>query len=115
VRTRTIFPNVPLACIALLSACRQDSKKASQHFTDPKVQAVAEALEANDFASAEKLLPGIDVNTVGNKGITLPKWCMLSNNQAAFKWLFEHAANPNLIPPGDRGILLWACRSDDAG
>jgi uncharacterized protein len=78
------------------------------------VAAFAEALRSNDLAKAEQLLgEGVDINAVGKDGITLATWTMLAKNKPSFKWLFEHGADPNLIPPNDRGVLLWAVRVDD--
>ena len=109
------------ACIAGVVGCGGSSNgpgvkqlKASDYFADSKVAALAEALRTNDLAKAGQLLDeGVDINAVGKKGITLATWTIIAKNKSSFKWLFDHGANPNLIPPHDRGVLLWTAGADD--
>ena len=83
-------------------------------FADPKAAALAEALRSNDLTKAGQLLDeGVDINAVGKDGITLATWTIMVKNKPSFKWLFDHGANPNLIPPNDRGVLLWTAGGDD--
>lgn len=96
-------------------AANEQHQKAGDLFADPKVAALAKALERTDLTKAEQLLrEGVDINATGQKGITLPTWTMLSKNKVSFRWLLEHGANHNYVPEEDRGVLFWASAIDDA-
>ena len=118
-RARSLLPLVALlggmaACGGSSSGPAPKQFKASELFADPKVAALAEALRSNDLTKAGQLLgEGVDINAIGKDGITLATWTMMAKNKPSFKWLFEHGANPNLIPPNDRGVLQWAAGADD--
>lgn len=83
-------------------------------FHDPKVIALAEALERTNLEKANQLLrEGADINASGDEGVTLPTWVMQIKNKKSFNWLMEHGANPNLIVTPDQGVLHRAAEADD--
>lgn len=91
------------------------SSQAGKFFPDAKVAALAAALERSDWAGAEKARQaGADVNAIGNEGMYPLMWTMYVKNKAAFEWLLNHGANPNIDSGGDDGCaLFWAAEADD--
>lgn len=90
------------------------SDAAGTFFPDPKVAALARALEHDDWAAADKALRnGADVNAVGQDNMTLPMWSMYIIDKKAFEWLFTHGANPNLNLGPDRCIMYWVARAEE--
>lgn len=91
------------------------SEEPSSFFADPKVAALAAALEPNDWTGAEDALyAGADVNAIGKDGIYPLVWAMYIKNKAAFDWLLNHGADPNFDSGGDNGCaLIWAAKAND--
>ena len=118
---RAGFLLILTACIAGMVGCGNSSSgpagkqiKASAFCRSQGWAALAETLKSNDLTIAGQLLnEGVDINSVGKDGITLATWTIIVKNKPSFKWLFDHGANPNLIPPNDRGISLWSAGGDD--
>lgn len=100
--------------------------KAEDYFTDPQVIALCRAIEANDLAEMERLVKaGADVNAQGKDKMTPLLWAFPDNQLPRFKWLLEHAANPNVAVEGEfntrqtisRGdsVTLMACKTSLPG
>ena len=100
------------------TAATQQSLAASQaghFFSDPKVAALAVALERSDWTGAETARrAGANVNARGKEGMYPLIWTMYVKNKAAFEWLLNHGADPNFDSGGDDGCaLFWAAEADD--
>jgi len=87
-----------------------------EFFLDPQVAALVSALERSDWGGAERVLrAGAGVNTIGKDHMCPLIWTMYVKNKAAFEWLLNHGADPNLNS-GDRRegyVLFWAAVAND--
>ena len=86
----------------LLSACRQPPPhervgwKAEEFFTDAKVIALCQAIEAKDLNKIDELIKdGADVNAKGRGNMTPLLWAFPAG-EAVFQRLLEHGADPNV-------------------
>jgi hypothetical protein len=72
----------------------------SRIFHDPGVAALAEAAGTGNLPEIDRLISsGVDVNSLGEDGITPLLWAMLMHNHEGFQRLLERGANPNLKTP----------------
>lgn len=78
--------------------------QAEDFFEDPRVIDLCHAIERNDVAEMERLIAlGVDVNTIGNHGVTLLLWAMPDGKLERFECLLRHGANPNVTQTTDFG------------
>jgi len=109
---------LPRICIALsilsLSGCLEDFTmpkisgvkrtfhqavgwKAEDFFNDATVVELCDAIEANDIAKMKRLIAeGVDVNAIGEGGVTPLLWAFVDNQPERFQLLLEHGADPNV-------------------
>jgi hypothetical protein len=75
------------------------------HFTDPKVIELCEAIQRADVAAVEQIInDGVDINARGKGDVTPLFWSLYSSIDV-FNLLLEHGADPNVqltLPIGDR-------------
>jgi ankyrin repeat protein len=65
---------------------------------DPQTQALALAAGRGDITEIDRLVAaGADVNTVGTYGVAVTEWLLQHPNEAGFRRLLEHGADPNKI------------------
>ncbi|MBB3209868.1 hypothetical protein FHS27_005713 [Rhodopirellula rubra] len=70
--------------------------KAEDFFNDSAVIELCDAIEANDVAKMKQLIAeGVDVNAVGDGGVTPLLWAFVDNQPERFQLLLEHGADPN--------------------
>lgn len=104
---RILFAIILMALVAVLASGCKKKYKASKYFTNPKVAALAEAIQKNDLTKAAAALnEGADINTIGNEDINLLSWAILHKNREGFVWLLDHGADPNITPRGNEGPLI---------
>lgn len=66
-------------------------------FRDPLVARLANRAAAGDLESMEKLVrSGVDVNALGEKGMTPAFWAIRRRNLEGFVWLLNHGADVNV-------------------
>jgi uncharacterized protein len=84
--------------------------KASDYFTDPLQQQLAEAVQHGDRKGIDSaILRGAKVNSTGKEGLPLLLWALAKQNLVGFESLLKHGADltanvrdPSLTPPGQR-------------
>jgi hypothetical protein len=116
------FTTAAMLCLYLLSqiGCGVDPRqaavgrlkamKASDYFTDPLQQQLAEAVQRGDPKGIDNaILQGAKVNSTGKDGLPLLLWALAKQNLVGFESLLNHGADlaanvrdPSLTPPGQR-------------
>ncbi len=66
------------------------------YFKDPNVLELCHAISEKQHDRVRELMPGVDLNTRGNNGITLLHWAYFSNDLESFKLLLQGGADPDL-------------------
>jgi ankyrin repeat protein len=95
------------------------TEPASKFFANPHDAALAEALQRSDWAGAERELhAGAHVNVIANEGMYPLAWTMYVKNKAAFDWLLNHGADPNISSRNsshdeDISVLFASAGADD--
>ena len=70
---------------------------AEDFFDDPQLLELCAAIEADDADTARQLIDaGIDVNTIGNSGVTPLLWAFPGNINRCFSLLLDKGADPNV-------------------
>jgi uncharacterized protein len=100
--------------------------KAEEYFTDPKIIALCQAIQANDLEEIDRqIAAGADVNAKGKDEMTPLLWAFPDNKLERFTKLLEHGADPNVFiqsdlnthgefHPGD-SVTHFACRTEFPG
>jgi hypothetical protein len=71
--------------------------EAEDFFNDSAVVELCDAIEANDIAKMKRLIAeGVDVNAIGEGGVTPLLWAFVDNQPERFQLLLEHGADPNV-------------------
>ncbi|WP_201766789.1 ankyrin repeat domain-containing protein [Rhodopirellula sp. SWK7] len=71
--------------------------KAEDFFNDSAVVELCNAIEANDIATMKRLIAeGVDVNAIGEGGVTPLLWAFVDNQPERFQLLLENGADPNV-------------------
>jgi len=97
---------IAIYVIFFISSCAGSKPKGPPHkrigwtaenfFDDPNVISVCHAIERKDAAEIERLIKaGVDVNTIGNKGMTLLLWS-LPMGEEIFEKMLQLGADPNI-------------------
>ncbi|EMI45393.1 Ankyrin repeat-like protein, partial [Rhodopirellula sp. SWK7] len=78
--------------------------KAEDFFNDSAVIELCKAIEANDLAKMKRLIAeGVDVNAIGEGGVTPLLWAFVDNQPERFVLLLEKGADPNVRLTSDLG------------
>ncbi|EMI46089.1 ankyrin repeat domain-containing protein, partial [Rhodopirellula sp. SWK7] len=78
--------------------------KAEDFFNDSAVVELCNAIEANDIATMKRLIAeGVDVNAIGEGGVTPLLWAFVDNQPERFQLLLKHGADPNVKLTSDLG------------
>jgi len=71
--------------------------EAEDFFNDSAVIELCKAIEANDLAKMKRLIAeGVDVNAIGEGGVTPLLWAFVDNQPERFQLLLENGADPNV-------------------
>ena len=74
--------------------------KAREIFKDKKVRSLAIAAEEGSTNKIDQILAeGVDVNSVGDEGVTPLAWALLKMNKVGFEHLLKRGADPKPAEP----------------
>lgn len=87
--------------------------KATDFFDDARVVALCEACERGDLEKVTTLLAdGVDVNSVGESGVTPLLWAYPDDKPEIFEALLKAGADPNVKLTDDLGDGRWIKKGD---
>lgn len=98
--TMTSGCEVPAVVSSLFPSANFHTKlnlRAEEYFDDPQVLELCAAIEDNDINEMKRLIAaGVDINTIGNGGVTPLFWAFPDNQLERFTLLLENGADPNV-------------------
>ncbi|MEI7255281.1 ankyrin repeat domain-containing protein [Dickeya dadantii] len=86
-----------LACLPLLSACQVggSSMQASEFFKPPMVKVLSSIQKGDEAAARQQLAQGLNLNVLGEEGITPLLWLVMQQDQAGARLALKLGADPN--------------------
>ncbi|QNE03273.1 ankyrin repeat domain-containing protein [Vibrio vulnificus] len=92
-----LLPVLIIVLVALLSSCKSEGKNMkAELFFDTEMVKLLHAIQRQDADSAKLLLSqGVDLNIVGDEGITPLLWLMMQKNVSAIELALQLGADAN--------------------
>ncbi|MCA7011674.1 ankyrin repeat domain-containing protein [Dickeya dadantii] len=86
-----------LACLPLLTACQAggSSMQASEFFKPPMVKVLSSIHKGDEAVAREQLAQGLNLNVLGEEGITPLLWLVMQQDQAGARLALKLGADPN--------------------
>jgi uncharacterized protein len=87
-------------CLIFLVSCKKKSltgKPVEYFYKDEQLIELCNAISENDESKVDKLLSkGIDINAMGNEGMTPLAWALCMNDKSIFEMVLKKGGNPNI-------------------
>jgi ankyrin repeat protein len=106
---------VLLLAVPTYAACT-DSKtlNAKQMFSDPAAARVASAVASGDMATVAALIKsGASPDAIGEQGVSLLQWAMLTRNKTGFEALLAAGADPAHADQSGDTVMHYAAKAND--